>query len=374
MKCSSAKECQRTKYAAGTNVQVAPVAIPAEVQDIPAQHTQDHEVVPGPTEVQGNPVKYSAEQLGSHTMDCDLDNRVNSVSSKDAVEHDHVHSALPDAHRGNTHADTVTNDGEPIGANNNGKVSRLTYGEDKFRPGIQRSENHTESMEGLSCLQRAGDSVGSPASINNTGLPKNNVSSEAHIDDNELRRNDLVNDVESNLIDGKHDTMMNLSVPKISCLYKCCSPCFQSIYKMVHGIISNTLRPNLHCLTADDMHDILSSWCLNLLGSVRKLYSSHDEASCTKDFVRMSNKETHLEHCACQSDIYLSRECVCHLESNGDVETANADCHPLSGQSLSFFFKDGVWMPLDLTAETKLHCSFRRFCVCSILGTVSMLS
>lgn len=374
MKSSSAKECQRTKYAAGINVQVAPVVIPAEVQDIPAHHTQDHEVVPGPTEVQGNPVKHTAEQLGSHTMDCDLDNHVNSVSSKDAVEHDHVHSALPDVHRGNTHADTVTNDGEPIGTNNNGKVSRLTYGEDKFRPGIQRSENHTESMEGLSCLQRAGDSVGSPASINNTGLPKNNVSSEAHIDDNELRRNDLVNDVESNLIDGKHDTMMNLSVPKISCLYKCCSPCFQSIYKMVHGIISNTLRPNLHCLTADDMHDILSSWCLNLLGSVRKLYSSHDEASCTEDFVRMSNKETHLEHCACQSDIYLSRECVCHLESNGDVETANADCHPLSGQSLSFFFKDGVWMPLDLTAETKLHCSFRRFCVCSILGTVSMLS
>lgn len=149
MKCSSAKECQRTKYAAGTNVQVAPVAIPAEVQDIPAQHTQDHEVVPGPTEVQGNPVKYSAEQLGSHTMDCDLDNRVNSVSSKDAVEHDHVHSALPDAHRGNTHADTVTNDGEPIGANNNGEVSRLTYGEDKFRPGIQRSENHTEYLDML---------------------------------------------------------------------------------------------------------------------------------------------------------------------------------------------------------------------------------
>jgi hypothetical protein len=147
MKCSSAKECQRTKYAARTNVQVAPVAIPAEVQDIPAQHTQDHEVVPGPTEMQGNPVKYSAEQLGSHTMDCDLDNRVNSVSSKDAVEHDHVHSALPDAHRGNTHADTVTNDGEPIGANNNGEVSRLTYGEDKFRPGIQRSENHTEYLD-----------------------------------------------------------------------------------------------------------------------------------------------------------------------------------------------------------------------------------
>ena len=135
MKSSSAKECQRTKYAAGTNVQVAPVAIPAEVQDIPAQHTQDHEVVPGPTEVQGNPVKYSAEQLGSHTMDCDLDN--------------HVHSALPDVHRGNTHADTVTNDGEPIGANNNGEVSRLTYGEDKFRPGIQRSENHTEYLDML---------------------------------------------------------------------------------------------------------------------------------------------------------------------------------------------------------------------------------
>lgn len=376
MKSSSAKECQRTKYAAESNVQVAPAGIPAEVQDIPAQRTQDHEVVPGPTEMQGNPVEHTADPLGSHMVDCDLDdNHVKSVSSKNAVEHDHVHSALPEVSRGNTHTDTITNDGEPIGANNDGKVSRLTFYEDNCRQDIQISENHKESVEGLNDLQRAGNSVGSSASVDNTGLQRNNVSSQAHIDDNELKRNDLVYDVESNLIDGKlQDNMKNLSVPKSSCLYKCCSACFQSVYKMVHGILSNTPRPNLHCLTADDMHDILSSWCLNLLGSVRKLYSSHDEASCAENFVRMYNKETHLEHCACQSDIYLSRECLCHLESNGDAETANTDCHPLSGQSLSFFFKDGVWMPLNLTAETKLHCGFRRFCVCSLLGTVSMLS
>jgi len=163
--------------------------------------------------------------------------------------------------------------------------------------------------------------------------------------------------------------MNNLSVPKSSCLYKCCSPCFRAVYKMVHGTLSNSLRPNLHCLTVDDTHDILSSWCMNLLATVRKCYSSQDEVSCEENL----EPKTFLEHCACKSDLrHLSRECICHLESNEDTETANTDC--LSGQSLSFFFKDGVWMPSNVTAETTLHCSFRRFCICSILGTISMLS
>ncbi|KAF0922822.1 hypothetical protein E2562_002072 [Oryza meyeriana var. granulata] len=37
-----------------------------------------------------------------------------------------------------------------------------------------------------------------------------------------------------------------------------------------------SVRPNLHCLAVDDMHDFLSSWSVNLLATVRKWYSSQD--------------------------------------------------------------------------------------------------
>ncbi|KAF8695960.1 hypothetical protein HU200_036838 [Digitaria exilis] len=377
-KSSCSKECQSTRHAAETNVQVAAAGSSAGAEDITAQHTQDCEVVPGPIEMQDNPVQCTTEQLGIHTTADDLDDdHVTSISSKDAVEHNLVHSASPEVHRCNlTHADTATNDGEHsrARANNDGKVSDSTYVEENCRQDIQRSENLTESVENLNNLRKLGNSVGSSVSADNTGILRNVISSEAYGNDNALNRNNPLNDVESShSIDGQLQyDMNNLLVSKSACLYKCCSACFRAVYKTVRDTLSNSLRPSLHCLTVDDMHDILSSWCLNLLATVRKCYSSQDEISC-EELVEKRPKKPCLEHCSCQDDFrHLSRECVCHLESNEDTETENTDCS--LGQTLSFCFKDGVWVPSDLTAETILHCSFRRFCICSILGTISMLS
>ncbi|RLM94030.1 hypothetical protein C2845_PM08G21530 [Panicum miliaceum] len=173
-KSSCSKEHQSSRHAAETNVQVAPTGNSAEVEDIPAQHIQDREVVPGPNEMQDNPVQCTAEQVGIHTTVCDLDDdHVTSISCKDAVEHNLIHSASPEVHRRNlTHADTSANDGECNGANNDGKVSDLTYDEENRRPDIQRSENHTESVEYLNDLQKAGNSIGSSASADNTEIPR----------------------------------------------------------------------------------------------------------------------------------------------------------------------------------------------------------
>ncbi|KAL6845387.1 hypothetical protein ACP4OV_024882 [Aristida adscensionis] len=366
---SCTKECQSTRYAGETNVQVSPAHNPIEVQDIPAQHTQDHEIVPAccPNETQDNPVQRAPDQHETPTLMCDLDNHV--TSSRDALEHNIIHSASPDVNRcTDTHADTIT------GANDR---KTPTYGEENCRPDIQRYENHTESVEHLNDLQRAGSSVASSASIDNTGIPRNIVSSEAHGDDNELKTNDPPDDVESNhLVDGQlQDNMKNILVPKSSCLYKCCYACFHAVYKKVHDILSSSLRPNLHCSTVDDMHDLLSSWSLNLLASASKYYSSQDVASCEENFRKIYNHEILVEHSACKSDVTLfPRDCICHSESNEDAETANSDSHSLLGRRLSFLFKDGVSMPSDLTAETTLHCSFRKLCVCSILGTISMFN
>jgi hypothetical protein len=300
------------------------------------------------------------------------------MSSGDAAEHNHVHSASPTVNRGNCRpADTATNDEEPNGANNDEKIVSSTGNEELCRWDIRTYENQPESIEHLNDLQRVGNFVASSAGADNTEISRNIVSSEAHGDDNEFKVNNPLDDLDSgHLISDNgelQDNPKNPSLPKSPCLYKCCSACFRAVYKMVHNNLSNSLSPN-HCLTVDDMHDILSSWSLNLLSTVRKYYSTQDMVNCEENSGKMQNQETRLEHCACQIDAIISRECMCHMEGNEDDEATNADFHPLFGERLNFFFKDGVWMPSDHTAETTLHCSFRRLCICSVLRTISMFS
>eukprot|EP00494_Astrolonche_serrata_P015224 UN15371 len=103
-------------------------------------------------------------------------------------------------------------------------------------------------------------------------VSKKTMSSESHGSGNELNTSFPLNDVGSgHSINGQmQDRRNNLSVPKSSCLYECCSSCFRAVYKVSHDILSNSVRSNKHCLTVDDMHDILSSCSLNLLATVRK--------------------------------------------------------------------------------------------------------
>ncbi|GJM93628.1 hypothetical protein PR202_ga10197 [Eleusine coracana subsp. coracana] len=347
-------ECQSTN----ASVQIDPSGNPTVAQDIPAQNTLDHEAVPTrPDEMQDNSVRRSPDRFEIHTVACDPgDDHVTSIAGRDAAEHNLVHSVPPAVNRGNsTQFDTATNDEKSNGANNDEKILESTSYEENCRSDIQIYEN-TESIEHLNDLQRAENSV---ASADNTEISRNNVSAEAHVGNNELKMNNPLDDlVSGHLINGNlQDNTKNPSLPKFPCLYKCCSACFRAVYKMVHDNLSNSLSPN-HCLTVDDMHDILSSWSLSLLSTVRKHYSTQDMVNCEENFGKMQNQETRLEHCACQIDALLPRECICHMEGNDDDEATSTNPHSLFGQRLNYFFKDGVWMPSDDTSETTLHCSF----------------
>lgn len=363
-----ARECGSTGCNTESNLLVAPAGS-TEVQHTSAKHSRDHPV--GPT--CGSVMQDSPAQQGPGQLECNLDNdHLTSISSMDTVEHDLSHSASHDVRKGPlAPPDTVINDRGSGGVNNNRKMSRVTNGEETCTPDIQISENLTKSVEKFNNVQRAENSGVFSASIENVEVSRNMLSSEAHGNGNEQNITFLSKDVESGQ---QQDGMMDSSVPKSSCFYKCCSPCFHAVYKLSHDVLSNSVRTNLHCLTVDDMHDTLSSWSLNLLATVRKWYSSQDVVGCKELFGKRHDLDVTSEHCVCQTDAsFVSRDCMCHLESNGEAGIINKKSHSLCEQSLSFFFKHGVLMPPDLTAGTTLHCSFRRLCVCSIPGTISML-
>lgn len=374
---SCIRECESTTTK--SDVHAAPVGCSTKVQDSSAQQSHDNPVGPAtcPGEMQDSLVQQGPDQPETHRVVCNLDSdHLTSISRMDTAEHDLVHLALHDMHkRPLTPADTVINDGGSGGVNNGWKLSRVTNGEDKCKPDIQRSESLSESVEDFNNMQRAENSVASSTTMDNAEISKNMVSSEAHVNVNELNTSFHLNDAESDhLINGQpQNSIKKLPVPKSSCLYKCCSACFHAVYQVSHDILSNSVRPNLHCLAVDDMHDILSSCSSNLLATVRKWYSSQD-VGCEEKFGKKHDPEIISEHCACQSDAssFVSRDCTCHLGSSGEAETSN-ESHSLCGRSLSFFFKDGVLMPQDLTAGTTLDCNFKRQCVCSLPETISML-
>ncbi|CAM0882027.1 unnamed protein product [Alopecurus aequalis] len=373
---SFTRECESSSYTTKSNVQAAPVGCSTEVQDYSAQEAHDHPVGPAacPSETQDSPV--GPDQPEIHSVVCNLDcDHVTSISRMDTAEHDLVYSASHDVHKGHrTPAETVINGGFG-GVNNGWKMSRVTNGEEKRRPDIQRSESLSESVEDFNNMHRAETFVASSTTVDNVEISKKMVSSEARGNGNELNTSSPLNDAESgHLINGQpQDSIKKPPVPKSSCLYKCCSACFHAVYKVSRDILSNSVRPNLHCLAADDMHDILSSCSSNLLATVSKWYSSQDVLGC-EEKIGKKHLEIISEHCVCQSDAsFVSRDCTCHLGSIGKAETSNKESHSLCGRSLSFFFKDGVLMPQDLTAGTTLDCNFKRLCVCSIPGTISML-
>jgi hypothetical protein len=328
--------------------------------------------------MQDNPVHQGPDQPEIHSVVCNLDSvHLTSISRNDAVEHDLVHPALHELHKGPlTPADTVISDGGSGGVNNGWKMSRVSNGEEKCNPDIQRSGSLSESVEALDNMQRFDNFFAPSTTMDNVEISKNMVSSEAHGNVNESNASFPLNDAESDhSINGQpQDSIKKLPVPKSSCVYKCCPACFHAVYKVSHDILSNSVRPNLHFLAIDDMHDILSSRSSNLLAAVRKWYSSQDVVGREEKNGKMLDPEIISDHCVCQSDAsFVSRDCTCHLGSSGEAETSNKESHSLCGRSLSFFFKDGVLMPQDLTAGITLDCNFKSLCVCSIPETLSML-
>ncbi|XP_072966361.1 uncharacterized protein [Typha angustifolia] len=190
------------------------------------------------------------------------------------------------------------------------------------------------------------------------------------------------------MVTGLEQQNKNVSVvSKISCLYGCCHDCVHVVYMLVHNILSSSWRSNGHLSTLDDIHDVLTSCSLNLLTAIRKCYISQDLSNCEEICGSKQLHRVQSECCACQKNAdkdpkrmlfqhkvsksteFSAKECDCHLmnkEDTGTTNTTDAESEPV----LSFYFRDGVLMPLNLQEESTLHCRFERLCVSSILEMI----
>ncbi|KAJ3670618.1 hypothetical protein LUZ60_008044 [Juncus effusus] len=131
-----------------------------------------------------------------------------------------------------------------------------------------------------------------------------------------------------------------VSREKDSCMYACCSDCFDRIHSAVSEAISKFWKAHLENSRVDDMHDIITTYALNIVTMVTKKHASQSDL-----------------------EMFAARECEFHFVSDGEK----------SEEKLSFWFKDGVLMPsnVGLSGE-KFHCDFRRLCLCPILDMVKL--
>ncbi|KAJ4820598.1 TAT-binding-like protein [Rhynchospora pubera] len=148
---------------------------------------------------------------------------------------------------------------------------------------------------------------------------------------------------------------------KDSCTYICCHKCFHEVHAAVHKAVSKFWRAHANCSTVEDMHDIFTSYSLNLISAISKNHETPSERQ---------HEEAH------------SSSCPCHEKSSGTAELAPRDCecHLCNGEgdediTLRFLFKDGVLIPTHLCSTADgteaLHCSWKRLCVCPVLDLVN---
>lgn len=150
---------------------------------------------------------------------------------------------------------------------------------------------------------------------------------------------------------------------KDSCIYICCIKCFHGVHAAVHKAVSKFWISHVNCLTIEDMHDILTSYGLNLVSTL----SRQDTSQSINQ-----HDAVHLHSCPCHKIVsgnaeLAPQECECHM-SNGEGGEDN---------TLRFLFRDGVLMPMHLCSNADntetLHCSLKRLCVCPVLDRVSFL-
>jgi hypothetical protein len=148
-----------------------------------------------------------------------------------------------------------------------------------------------------------------------------------------------------------------------SCIYICCRKCFRGVHAAVHKVVSEFWISHANCSRIEDMHDILTSYGLNLVSALSRWHATQSINQ---------HDAVHLHSCSCfkmalENAELAPQECECHMPNGEGAEDI----------TLSFLFRDGVLMPMrlwsDVDSRDAPHCSFKRLCVCPVLDSVSSL-
>ncbi|KAL5998822.1 hypothetical protein ACLOJK_009770 [Asimina triloba] len=175
------------------------------------------------------------------------------------------------------------------------------------------------------------------------------------------------------------------------CLYECCSECTSTICHLIQDILIDNWESTSYCSSVAEAHDIITACSVRLLAAVRK--SLVAEGSINGGDFCDGDQEcgTRDRHCACQDACsthslksscwhkspgnrqIVPMECICHLKHKEVLSASKSGQNSLVGSVLKFFFRDDALVPSDHHKDAILHCKIETFCVCYIIGKISMI-
>ncbi|XP_042500015.1 uncharacterized protein LOC122078194 [Macadamia integrifolia] len=178
----------------------------------------------------------------------------------------------------------------------------------------------------------------------------------------------------------------NLSAASgIACLYECCDECLHNVYSLIQEILNHECDSNESC-SVEDLHDIVSSWSVNLLSSIRKLVLAESNSGSEKGFSRKLSRDDYgisgpgifkfkKPSCQCTSSgnkVVMPMECSCHSGESLAAKT-NAYSNSQIRMDLKFIIRDNVLVPANPDEAVSFHCKFRHLCLCSLIEWIFMI-
>ncbi|XP_043698853.1 uncharacterized protein LOC122649680 [Telopea speciosissima] len=193
---------------------------------------------------------------------------------------------------------------------------------------------------------------------------------------------ELTGDDNSNI-----NSRRNLSAASgITCLYECCDECLHNVYGLIQEILNHECDSNESC-SVEDLHDIVSSWSMNLLSAIRKLVLAESNSGSEKGFNRKLRPGDHgisdpgifkfkKPSCQCISSgnkLVMPVECSCHSRCESLVAKTNAYTNSQFRLDLKFIIRDNVLVPANPDEAVSFHHKFRHLCLCSLIEWILMI-
>ncbi|OMO74917.1 hypothetical protein CCACVL1_16399 [Corchorus capsularis] len=151
----------------------------------------------------------------------------------------------------------------------------------------------------------------------------------------------------------------------VTCSYRCCSNCLHTLLGLMQKVLLREWKLDGSHLTIDDVHDTVASLSVDLLSTVRRVYSAENLRH--ENHGKLPNHQER-STCRCkrsENSLVIPIECSCH-----SVGTSSPNIQLAFDPT--FVYRDGVMVPIDSNEEVSFHCKFQTLCLCSLIESLSM--
>ncbi|KDP45855.1 hypothetical protein JCGZ_15299 [Jatropha curcas] len=293
---------------------------------------------------------------------------------------EHLQSSTTDSHLIDDVMDeqnmTTLGQCKPKNTENLAVATELDNKSSKYSDGFMGTEAILPSKDGLCnssrpCSDKISDPVESCGQIN--GLAEGGIRSEDAQPSCSVQIGDI------NFVPGK--TSGHSVDSGIVCSYSCCSGCLCTLHELIQKILVHEWGLNKSYWTAEDVHDVVSSFSVDLLSAIRKVDKTKNISNSLDENLRFGSPEILSEHselhnCHCRSPgntLVMALECSCHCMDGSVTAKGSNSSNSHLGLQLEFIFRDGILVPVDSNMNVSFHCKYETLCLCSLIESVLMI-